>query len=129
MEGNPILNLMKIVFVDLIGEFLYFPIWWLTVGLKKTWIFFVSQVLYFEASLSVKVWIVNLFRPMYMQTDIAGRLISFFMRLFQIIVRSAALVFFIVVVAVASLVWFFSPLIIIWLIGLSLGLYDLPSLI
>lgn len=38
--------------------------------------------------LGIDIWIKNLFKPMYGQRDIAGKIISFFMRAFQIIFRS-----------------------------------------
>lgn len=84
--------LLKSVLWDFAGNIIYFPIWWYTKGLKKAGLFLISFVGSMEMRLAVRVWVVNLFKPMYAATDIAGRIISFFMRLFMIIVRTFALI-------------------------------------
>ncbi|MBU1922579.1 hypothetical protein KKD84_05215 [Patescibacteria group bacterium] len=99
--------LLKSVLWDLVGNAVYFPIWWYTKGLKRVGVFLIKFVGSMEMRLAVRVWIVNLFRPMYAVADIPGRIISFFMRLFMIITRSAALI----VVAIISFFAFVAYLI------------------
>lgn len=86
MEHNLLTYFGKII-VRVVWDFLYFPIWWYSTGLIKTlrgvWFFYRRQ----EASLGFYVWLKNMFVPMYGQYDIAGRLISFLIRLVQVIYR------------------------------------------
>ncbi len=91
MAQNAVALSAKYFVVDLIGGIVLFPVWWYTRGLVKMG----SGVLDFwtaeRSSLAIGVWIKNIFTPMYGTHDIAGRLISFFMRIVQIIGRTIVL--------------------------------------
>ena len=95
MEHNSLTYFGKIL-VRILWDFLYFPIWWYSTGLLKTLRgvgnFYRDQ----EASLNFLVWLKNIFVPMYGQYDMAGRLVSFFIRLVQIIYRGIAMLIMIV---------------------------------
>ncbi len=95
MEHNSFTYFGKIL-VRILWDFLYFPIWWYGAGLLKTLRgvgnFYKNQ----EASLNFLVWFKNIFVPMYGQYDIAGRLVSFFIRLVQVIYRGAVMLVMIV---------------------------------
>jgi len=98
------------IIVSLALEIVYFPIWWYSVGfyrlLKNVWNFLCDQ----EKSLGFSVWAKNIFVPMYGQSDWAGRLISFFVRLVQIIFRGVALLFWIVICILLTIFWLALPL-------------------
>jgi hypothetical protein len=85
-------TLFKTILWDLVGNVVYFPVWWYTKGLAKMGGFFVNFVSGMEMRLAVRIWIANILKPMYAVTDVPGRIISFLMRVFMIIVRSFALV-------------------------------------
>ncbi|HOX96861.1 MAG TPA: hypothetical protein PL066_00695 [bacterium] len=68
-------------------DLLYFPIWWYTRGFVRFAKAFGNSLRYKWQELGVGVWIKNLFVPMFGVHDISGRLISFFMRLVNIIGR------------------------------------------
>jgi len=55
------------------------------------------------------VWIKNLFVPMFQQYDWQGRIISFFMRLFQIIFRFIGFIIMFAIYLVIFLGWFALP--------------------
>lgn len=99
----------KIV-AGIVGELLYFPIWWYSVGLSRLarnlYKFWRGQ----EKSLGFSVWLKNIFVPMYGQHDWTGRLISFLVRLVQIIVRGLALLFWLAVVVIIFFAWLALPL-------------------
>ncbi len=103
---------LKIIFQTL-GNIIYFPFWWYSVGfvetLKKEWIFFSNQ----EKILGFRVWLTNIFVPMYGQYDAAGRVISFFIRLIQIIVRGLALLFWLALVIAGAILWLALPLLLV----------------
>lgn len=95
MKHNVASYSVKII-LKIIWDFVYFPLWWYSEGLLKT----LKGVFNFwreqETSLGFSVWLKNIFVPMYGQHDFAGRAISFFIRLVQIIFRGAALLIFII---------------------------------
>lgn len=106
MEHNTFTYFGKIL-VRIIWDFLYFPIWWYSAGfinvLKGVGHFYQQQ----EASLSFLVWLKNLFVPMYGQHDTIGRLISFFIRLVQIIFRGS-MMFIIIILGLAFIAFYLS---------------------
>lgn len=98
------------LFLTTIWGIIFFPFWWYSVGLISTLgsIFdFVSQC---EKDLSFLVWLKNLFVPMYGQNDIAGHLISFFVRLFQVFFRGIGLIFWLGVAFIWLLAWILLPI-------------------
>ena len=88
---------------------LYFPLWWYSRGLiilgEKLILFLHNQ----ERSLGLSVWMKNIFRPMFGQYDWQGRLISFFVRVFQIIIRGLAMFFWIIIALAVFLFWIILP--------------------
>ncbi len=97
------------VLAQVVGEILYFPIWWYSVGffrhLKAVFNFWRNQ----EKALGFSIWLKNLFVPMYGQYDWLGRLISFCVRLVQIIFRGAILLLLALVLAAWLVAWLLLP--------------------
>ncbi|MFZ4648052.1 MAG: hypothetical protein ACOYMB_00250 [Patescibacteria group bacterium] len=96
---------------------IYFPFWWYSVGFIR----FLRSLGRFlkekQESLALFVWIKNIFRPMYGQEDFAGRLISFFMRVIQIIFRGIALIFFLALTITLALGWLaLLPLVLVFIV-------------
>lgn len=106
-------QLLKLLFLDIIWDIVYFPIWWYSQGLLQTIKWAVLKIVNLERTLSIGVWIVNLFRPMYGQRDLAGKLISFLMRIVQIVFRGMILVFGSLCFLLLAFAWLIAPLIII----------------
>ena len=80
----------KYFFVDFLGGIILFPVWWYTRGLAMMTKWFLGSVKTGSQWFGLSVWVKNLFVPMYGETTIQGRLISFFMRLVVIIGKSIA---------------------------------------
>jgi len=68
------------------------------------------------------VWIKNIFTPMYGQTDWQGKLISFFMRLFQIIFRGIVMTFWLFFTFTQIAAWIALPFFISYEIIFQMGL-------
>ena len=106
MEHNSFTYFGKIL-ARIIWDFLYFPVWWYSAGfiniLKSVGHFYKQE----EASLSFLVWLKNLFVPMYGQNDMMGRLISFFIRLIQIIFRGV-IMFIIIILGLVFIAFYLS---------------------
>lgn len=115
MEHNSITYFGKIL-ARVIWDFLYFPIWWYSAGFIKTLRgvgnFYRQQ----EASLNFLVWLKNIFVPMYGQYDIAGRAISFFIRLVQVIFRGSIMLIVLVLGLIFTVFYLTLPFIILFAI-------------
>ena len=83
---------IKYFFADLLGGVIAFPIWWYTFGLKIMLQWLGRSIKLVNQYTAVSVWIKNLFVPMYGETGFAGRVISFFIRLFMILARGLGFV-------------------------------------
>lgn len=113
-------GLVRDVSLDFIREILYFPVWWYSVGLLRAARFFWQRIKNAEIRLGVGVWVKNIFTPMFGQRDIAGVLISFFMRIFQIIVRTIVLFLWSVIVLLGFFIWIALPVFVV--LGIILNL-------
>ena len=113
-------GLFRDVLLDIIREILYFPIWWYTKGLAMAANFSWQRIKNMEVRLGVKVWVVNIFKPMFGQHDIAGVLISFFMRIFQIIGRTLVLFLWTMIMILVFFVWIVLPFFVV--LGIILNL-------
>lgn len=100
---------VKYLAVDIVGSFLYFPVWWFTAGAWRMAKICARTVRSQATSFGVAVWLKNLFTPMYGLRDIQGRIISFFMRLFIIIWYSVILLLMSVLMTAVFLAWLALP--------------------
>jgi len=102
------------IIIQILGEILYFPFWWYSVGLVRLLVglgkFLRSQ----NETLGFTIWVKNIFVPMYGQRDIAGRLISFVMRSVQIVIRGAALLFLLFVMLLILAFWLTFPIFLVY---------------
>lgn len=112
MQLNPLAIYGIKTILKLIREILYFPIWWYSRGLAKMLVVLKNFLRDKEKSLALFVWIKNIFRPMYAQTDWAGVLISFFMRLFQICARGFVMIFWLAAALAVFCFWLVLPVIV-----------------
>lgn len=102
------------ILVDLIRDIIYFPFWWYSRGLKQLLIKLKDFLVNKEKSLALFVWIKNIFRPMYAQYDWAGILISFFVRLFQIIIRGIFMLGWLALALSALCLWLILPILAVY---------------
>ncbi len=91
-------------------DFLYFPFWWYTVGTYRAWLWCFEKMSAGNDYLAPGLWLRNIFVPMYGQYDWEGRIISFFMRLFQVITRSLVLFVWVILCFCLFLFWLALPI-------------------
>lgn len=103
-----------------VGNFCIFPFWWYSKGFFSVLRAAMASVFLRQKELALDLWIKNIFVPMYGQYDVAGRIISFFMRLTQIMGRSMALAVWTVIVAAGIGVWLVLPVVILYSIAFNL---------
>jgi hypothetical protein len=100
----------KLIAGDIVGGIVTAPIFWYSRGLADAARTCLRLVGGRWVSLGVWVWISNLFVPMFGQKDVTGKLISFFMRLIQIVWRSAAFVLWTVIVVALFGLYLVAPI-------------------
>ncbi|MFH1631528.1 MAG: hypothetical protein ABIA47_00685 [bacterium] len=108
----PVLTLtIKYIIVDLVGGVLRWPVWWYTRGFILVGSWGVGSIRNYAKSIALRVWIKNIFVPMFGYYDWQSRLISFFMRVAQIIGRTIALILWTLLILLALVVYIVLPLI------------------
>lgn len=106
--------MIKFLFADVIGDALYFPFWWYSRGLLRFLKTLANRLRNLAAKLGLGVWTRYLFTPMFGQYDVAGRIISFFVRVFQILFRSVLMLAAVCVAAVVLAFYLALPLLVVW---------------
>lgn len=99
--------------IEALLDILYFPIWWYTGGVWHALLFCANLLKEGNRNFAPGLWLRNIFVPMFGQYDWQGRIISFFMRLAQIIARSVALLVWMLVCWVLFLIWLALPVMIV----------------
>ncbi len=108
----------KFIFIEIIGDIFYFPVWWYTSGAKGAFKNFLLRVHNAQKSLALLIWVKNIFKPMFGQYDWQGRIISFFMRLAQILFRSALFLLAFGGYFLLFLLWLAFPIFVVWMIAI-----------
>ena len=121
-KQNVAIKSLRFLFVDVIADAGYFPFWWYTTGLKKAAIRLINTISQADREVALSVWVKNIFVPMYGQYDWQSRLISFLMRLVQIIGRSFLVFAWFLFSCVMFLCWILLPIFIVFQLLLNLGL-------
>lgn len=98
------------LFSETILDLLWFPLWWYSFGLKRNvvraWISLQRR----EESLGIRLWLSTLSQPMYGQTDIQSRIISFVFRVGILLARLVMLAVWMVVLVVSLFVYILLPI-------------------
>jgi hypothetical protein len=108
----PVLILQHLLLESILDIF-YFPVWWYTKGAR-----FAARYAFYllksgNANLAPGLWLANLLVPMYGQFDLQGRIISFFMRLVQIIARTFGLLIWLAFCFILFLIWLGLPILVL----------------
>ena len=106
--------------IEFFFDLVYFPIWWYTGGVKNMFFYCKDLVSRGNISLSPGLCLKNIFVPMFGQHDLQGRLVSFFMRFVNVIGRTIALLFWILVVFILFILWLVFPLFVVYMLIMSL---------
>jgi hypothetical protein len=95
-------------------DIIYFPVWWYTRGTLHALRWTVGLFKRGNAVLAPGLWLANLFVPMFGQYDFVGRIISFFMRSFQVFIRSIAMLFWLIICLFLFCIWLVLPVAVIY---------------
>ncbi len=101
-------------FLEILTDILIFPFWWYFAGLLKFCRHLLAILKEQEKFWSWSVWVKNIFTPMYGLRDWQGVLISFFVRLFQIIFRTAAMAICLLILIAVLLAYLIFPIFVLY---------------
>ena len=104
--------ILQRLFLESILDIFYFPVWWYTKGAVHALRWCYNLLKLGNENLAPGLWLANLFVPMYGQYDFQGRLVSFLMRLVQIIARAFALLVWLGVCLAFLAVWLALPVVV-----------------
>ncbi len=102
------------IFLEFLFDLAYFPLWWYTGGVARAVKFCYGWWQAGNRRLSPGLWLKNLLVPMFGQSDWQGRLVSIFIRLANVIIRSFGLLVWSIVVLAIFLLWLAFPVFIVW---------------
>ncbi|MFH1427783.1 MAG: hypothetical protein ABIG60_04635 [Patescibacteria group bacterium] len=102
------------IIADITRDIIYFPLWWYSRGLVQLIRILKDFLASRQKSLALLIWVKNIHRPMYGQFDWQGMLISFFVRLVQIIIRSIIMLFWLIFTLAIFIFWIFLPIFVIY---------------
>lgn len=105
MKHTATYNTLYFILIKIVGDFLYFPIWWYTKGLYITWQWFLKRLATADRRLSLVLWLKHMFVPMYGQYNFWGRVISFFMRLIVLVFRLIIFILDFIFFAILTLIY------------------------
>ncbi|MFH1790193.1 MAG: hypothetical protein ABH832_03975 [bacterium] len=109
------------ILLEAIADLLYFPIWWYTGGLFHAIKWCIEFFKLGNSRLGPFLWLRYIFTPMFGQWDWQGRIISFFMRLANVIIRLVLLAMWMIFCSFLFLLWVMIPVLLIyWIIMASL---------
>jgi len=114
--NNIVVSSAKFIIIDIIGDFVYWPVWWYTVGVKNAVFFCGRQIREAWLALALGIWLKNLFTPMYDERSIFGRAISLVMRIVVLLWKMAWLALWMAIILALLMVWLLAPIAVIWVI-------------
>ncbi|MBI4281126.1 hypothetical protein HY628_02935 [Candidatus Uhrbacteria bacterium] len=113
-SSSSVVSLAKFAFGEVLGEFFFIPVWWYSRGFLRLSRHLGRAGREFEKSIGFRFWLRTIGKPMYGQRDVAGKIISFLMRLVVLAAKFFALAGYAVFLIVLALLWLAAPLVIIW---------------
>lgn len=109
-----IFGVIRFLIIDFVWNVLYFPVWWYTTGLAHVGRLVVRQVHGLAQALNLRILFQFLFKPMFGQYDIWGRIISFYVRIVHFVVLLIFTLVSTILLSLLCLLWVLLPLVVIW---------------
>lgn len=119
---------IRFVLVDFALNVVYFPVWWYTTGLLKVVNLVKREAGGLIRSLNLKTLARFLFKPMFGQNDIVGRLISFYVRSVHFVILTVYTLIYTVVMSLLFIVWILIPPAVAYMIAYNIGFINVEPL-
>lgn len=104
------------IVLDFVLHILYFPVWWYSVGLLHVARRCFHMVQTVNYTLAPGLWLRNIFVPIFGADDWQGRIVSFFLRLINVIIRGFMLCLWIACVLFLFLLWIGLPIFFVYML-------------
>lgn len=117
IQQNIFILTVKFVLLEIIGDIVYWPVWWYTKGLMQAVRFVFEHIRFEQEKIALVIWMRNIFTPMFGQYDWQGRIISFFMRCILIVAKMVYLAVFSVLHLVFFAAYIAAPVVAVYQIG------------
>ncbi len=115
---------IKFIFVDLVWQTIYFPLWWYSQGAWAILKMMGREIKEFAHSLNLGILFKHLLSPMYGFNDFASRVISFFVRIVYFFVILLLTLAWLIALTIVFLIWLLLPLFIVYNILYQLNIVD-----
>jgi len=117
---NLVWKSLRYILVEILLDFVYFPLWWYSHGFKKVVLFCLEQMKEWGERLSLRILFANLFKPMYSDYSRSGRIISFFLRIIVFGFKLVLMLVWVIVLLILLFVYLLLPPFIIYNIVLNI---------
>lgn len=104
---------------ELVGELLYFPVWWYSRGLVLTSRALTRRWMRLLNQLSIPILLRNMGKPMYGDYTRSGRVISFFFRIFLVVTKCVWLGVWTVIELIALAAWVAGPVVAVAMLAMQ----------
>ncbi len=105
---------LKDLFLDTIGEVLFFPVWWYSRGLKKTALFCWQRANDGWRVLALSIFIKNFFKPMYGQKGWDAYVLSIVIHFIQLSYRLFLMTLWALFWILVLFIWITLPVFVIY---------------
>lgn len=114
MNDNILVATIKYIFIEVLWDIIYFPVWWYTKGTARIGRYCLESIQFqINRRLALGIWISNIFKPMYGDYTIEGRIISGFMRVIVLLWKLIQMIFWLIFLIILFLAWLILPVVII----------------
>ncbi len=114
MSNNIFIQASRALFLDLVAEILYFPLWWYGAGFVSILFDFFNNLKQAQRNLSLGLLFRHMFQPMFGQSDREGRIISFFMRLVIVTYKSILFIAQFILYLLIVIFWLALPVLVVF---------------
>lgn len=109
-KNKHLFDIAKFVFIDVIGNIFYFPIWWYSKGLLRVILWYKNGITDFANYLAIPILFKSLFKPLFGMNDIVSRIISIVLRFVYFFVLMIVMVIYLILLTVFVLAYMLLPL-------------------
>ena len=102
-------NIVPVFVKEIILDFLFFIVWWYTIGLRRVLIGLFNEFLKTLRRLSLKIFFKNLFKPLYGDYTKMGRAIGITIRLILFVALILTAFIWLVLLVIIFLGWLLAP--------------------
>ena len=89
--------------------FLHFPLWWYATGLKWWQRFFKNLLVFLNSQLAVTLMATMMLTPLWQDTSILGRILSFVFRAIRVIIGTVVMTVTVLAMGFWLLIWLLTP--------------------